>query len=170
MSKILKNDSGSTVSIGDTGVTILNGTQYTIPPQDYLLWAASSNVVTFVGTEDLVVNDGSFNLTISDGIDLLKGIFPTELIDSPFISNVSLLLANTEYSFIMPAGTRQYLIVARNGSKIQLSYEVGQTALEYVTIRPWVSYQEKLLKGAVARTVYFRSSQPSEILEILYWE
>lgn len=79
MSKILKNDSGSTVTVNDTGVSIPNASQYTIQPQDYLLWAASSDVVTQVGNGNLVVNDGSFDLSISDGIDLIKGLFPSEV-------------------------------------------------------------------------------------------
>ena len=79
MSKILKNDSGATVTVSDTGVSIPDASQYTIQPQDYLLWAASSDVVTEVGAGNLVVNDGSFDLSISDGIDLIKGIFPTDV-------------------------------------------------------------------------------------------
>ena len=79
MSKILKNDSGATVTVSDTGVSIPDASQYTIQPQDYLLWAASSDVVTEVGAGNLVVNDGSFDLSISDGIDLIKGIFPSEV-------------------------------------------------------------------------------------------
>ena len=76
MSKILKNTTSSPLVVTDTGVTIPALSSYTIPPQDYLLWAASSNTVTFVGSTTLVVNDGSVDLTISNGIDLIKGIFP----------------------------------------------------------------------------------------------
>lgn len=79
MSKILKNNSGSTVSVADTGVSILNAGQYTIPPQDYLLWAGSGNVITYIGAGTLVVNDGSADLSISAGVDLIKGIFPTSI-------------------------------------------------------------------------------------------
>jgi hypothetical protein len=92
MSKVLKNDSGSSVVISDTGITILDSTQYTIPPQDYSLWAASSEVVTEIGAGTLVVNDGSFDLGISDGVDLIKGIFQKSRLigntDSTLIGNV----------------------------------------------------------------------------------
>ena len=48
MSKILKNTTGSGISIEDTGITIpASPGQYTIPPQDYLLWSASNNVITY---------------------------------------------------------------------------------------------------------------------------
>lgn len=87
MSKILKNNSGSNVDISDVGITINNGTQYTIPPTDYLLWAASNDAVTFIGNGSLVVNDGSVDLSISDGVDLIKGIFPTT-VDANITSSV----------------------------------------------------------------------------------
>lgn len=77
MSKILKNTTGSTIFIDDTGtlLPILPET-FTIPPQDYWIWAASSDIIGPIGVGDVVVNDGSFDLTISDGTDLIKGIFP----------------------------------------------------------------------------------------------
>jgi len=80
MSKIIKNTTGSAISVADTGITIsASPGSYTIPPQDYLLWAASDNVITYIGTGSLVVNDGSSDLGISDGTDLIKGIFPSQI-------------------------------------------------------------------------------------------
>jgi hypothetical protein len=76
VSKILKNTTGSPISIADTGITIPAGGSYTIPAQDYLLWANSSNIVTPVGTGSIVVNDGSSDLSASFGMDLIKGLFP----------------------------------------------------------------------------------------------
>lgn len=73
MSKILKNSTASVVSVSDTGVAIPASGQYTIPANDYPLWASSDNVVTLVGAGTLVVNDGSSDLSISDGIDRIKG-------------------------------------------------------------------------------------------------
>jgi len=77
MSKILKNNTANPVSISDVGQTVPASSQITIASQDYLLYAASDDVVTLVGNSTLTVNDGSNDLSISDGIDLIKGIFPT---------------------------------------------------------------------------------------------
>lgn len=93
MSKILKNITGSTIAIADTGVSIPAMTNYTIPPQDYLLWAASDDIITNVGSSSIIVNDGSSDLSISDGVDLIKGIFPKEIkikggTDGTIIGNV----------------------------------------------------------------------------------
>jgi len=80
MSKILKNTTVSNISITDTGVVLLaSPNTYTIPEQDYLLWAASSNIITQIGSGNVLVNDGSSDLSISEGSDLIKGIFPKEL-------------------------------------------------------------------------------------------
>lgn len=83
MSKILKVVGGSPIFIADTGVTLpASPATFTIDPMDYWLWAASSNIVTQVGSGAVIVNDGSFDLSISNGIDLIKGIFPTTVITS----------------------------------------------------------------------------------------
>jgi hypothetical protein len=66
----------------DTGITVPGSGQYVIPPQDYDLWASSSDVVAPIGLTTLVVNDGSGDLNPSDGIDLIKGIFPSTVIVS----------------------------------------------------------------------------------------
>jgi len=95
MAKILKNQLGTTLTITDTGVTLpASPGTYTIPEQDYLLWGASSNIVTQVGNGNVKVNDGSFDLSISDGTDHLKGFFPKDIkirgnSDSTLIGNVS---------------------------------------------------------------------------------
>lgn len=79
MAKILVNTTGSSVSLTDVGVTISASGSYTVQVADYLLFASSSNVVTKVGDGTLVVNDGSSNLSISDGMDLIKDIFPKKI-------------------------------------------------------------------------------------------
>lgn len=81
MAKILKNTTIGQIDINDTGISIAASPgEYTIPQQDYLLWAASSDIITYIGNGSLVVNDGSFDLSISNGTDLIKGLFPTEII------------------------------------------------------------------------------------------
>jgi len=79
MSKILINNTASPIPISDTGVTLQVTPNYTIPAQDYLLWAASSDIITQIGSGDVIVNDGSTNLSISDGTDLIKDIFPKKM-------------------------------------------------------------------------------------------
>lgn len=75
MSKIIKNTTGSPIDIIDTGIEIAASSSYTIPPQDYSIWAASSSILGPVSSGDLVVNDGSVDLTPAQGIGLLYGFF-----------------------------------------------------------------------------------------------
>lgn len=64
MSKILKNTTGSTVAVSDTGVILPAGpTTYTIPPQDYPLWASSSAITTLINNGTVIVNDGYGDLS-----------------------------------------------------------------------------------------------------------
>jgi hypothetical protein len=111
MSKILKNNTLSTISILDTGISVLASSQYTIPPQDYLLWAASNNIITEIGNGNLIVNDGSTDLNISDGTDLIKGISSKKIIgntDGTAIGNIGDRL-KTETTIISTAQDPSYV-------------------------------------------------------------
>lgn len=82
MAKILKNNTASDILISDTGVNILASSNYTIPPADYPLWAASSDIITYIGSGDITVNDGTYDLTKADGVSILQGNFKqTDFID-----------------------------------------------------------------------------------------
>jgi len=78
-SKIVKNNTASPLPITDTGVTIPASGQYLIQPQDYNLWAASSDIIVEIGDEDVTVNDGSTDLSITDGVDHIKGFLPKQI-------------------------------------------------------------------------------------------
>jgi hypothetical protein len=79
MSKILTNNTASNILITDTGTNILANSSYTIPPTDYWLWAASSDIIVAIGNGSITVNDGSFNLTINHGVALIQHMFPSEV-------------------------------------------------------------------------------------------
>jgi hypothetical protein len=79
MSKILKNTTAFPISIPDTGVTIAaSPATYTIPPQDYLLWAASNNIIPYIGSAQIIVNDGTADLGLADAVAMIQGHFPNE--------------------------------------------------------------------------------------------
>lgn len=79
MSKIIKNQTNTLLTIGDTGVSIPALGQYTIQTTDYLLWAASSDIISEIGNGNVIVNDGSFDLNPSEAADLIKGIYPKNI-------------------------------------------------------------------------------------------
>lgn len=170
MSKIVRNVTASPITVNDVGVTIPGTTDYTIPPQDYLLWAASSNAVTYVGASTLVINDGSVDLSISDGIFLLKGLFPTPfLITTPFNATLSMATAGTEYSYAFPATVKQYQVKSRGSSKLRYAFIVGETSTNYTEVKAGAALLETGIRRATTLTLYLRATQNSEIAEITYW-
>lgn len=78
MSKILRNDDPiNSVELLDTGVSIGASSSYTIPPQDYPTFAASSDVIRALSNNLLTLNDGGNDVTnLSNAIDIIKGWFP----------------------------------------------------------------------------------------------
>jgi len=77
--KIVKNNTASIVFVSDTGVSVPASGTYTIPSQDYLLWAASDNIVTYIGNSTVTINDGTSDLSINNGTDLILGNFPSQI-------------------------------------------------------------------------------------------
>lgn len=99
MSKILRNDSGSDYVLTDVGVTVAAASSYTIPPQDYPAFAASSDTIKALADSFLILNDGGNDITeLSKAVDILKG-WPvqtgTTTTDSPFFF---------DYAGIPPSG------------------------------------------------------------------
>jgi len=107
--------------------------------------------------EVTVNNDGSINVNVAP-------------VTTPFVQNFNVILANTEYSVTLPANTKRFIIKSRSGNpKIQLSYLPGTTSTAYITIRPGVVYAESSVLLTVPTNLYFRSSKPSEVIEVVSW-
>jgi hypothetical protein len=70
--KVIKNNTGSAVLVSDVGITVPASGQYTIPPQEYLVWAASDDVFTLINASTLTVNDGAADLPTFLGTAFLK--------------------------------------------------------------------------------------------------
>lgn len=169
MSKILKNNTASPVDVTDTGVTVPASGQYTIPPQDYPLWAASSDVITVVGDSTLTVNDGSSDLTISDGIDLIKGLFPTFIISTPTISHQTAALADTEYSYALPSGTRQYEVYSLKRGTLKLAYVATESGTNFIKATPGNKLKETRVNPSSSLTLYFQSNKTNDTIIIYSW-
>lgn len=71
MSVIVKNVSGSEKTYG--GQAIANNGSYTIQEIERPLFSNDEVLLTDIGNSDAVINDGTNDLSISDGIDYLKG-------------------------------------------------------------------------------------------------
>ena len=90
-SKILKNNTVSAINL-DIGITVPASGQYTLNATEFLDAAESDDLVTEIGASNITVNDGTNDLSISDGMDLIKGVFQKHRIigdtDNTLIGNV----------------------------------------------------------------------------------
>ena len=89
---------------------------------------------------------------------------------TPVIYNVDMPTANTEYSQVLPSGTKKVLIKLRSGSSLlKLSYTNGESGTKYITIPVGSS---KFLEGVWLSniTLYFQSPDASQIAEIEVWQ
>jgi len=168
VSKILKNNTGSIVNVTDVGRSIPASGQYTIAPEEYWQWAASSDVITYIGDLTLTVNDGSFDLNISDGVDLIKGLFPRIWKFNRTTVNVPMPLADTEYSVTLPNGTRHYRLQNREIGLLKISEVENQSGVTYETLWPGCIFEEDWI-GEENFKLYFQSPKSNQTVEVVYW-
>jgi hypothetical protein len=80
MSKILKNNTASPVSISDVGGdTVPASGQLSIDPANYGKYSRSDDIISLLADNTLTYNDGSSDLGLSDATNHLKDIFPSEI-------------------------------------------------------------------------------------------
>ena len=110
------------------------------------------------GNKLLVNNDGSINVNTA-----------STSATTPFIFNVTVILANTEVSQVLPSNTKQFTITVRNStSKLQFSFTLGGSGTNYITVPRGSSYKQEGLNTS-SITLYFQTNQPSQVVEILSW-
>ena len=165
MSKTLNNSTGSAVALADVGVTVPASGSYTIPQTDYPLFAASSNVVTKVGDGTLIVNDGSSNLSISDGIDLIKGIFPAK-IQLQDGSGGILAFQNVDGANLLPTSAVYSPKGIEVGKLLNVGFGAVVTSPAFPTIKPLGFYNVPAGKKLRLFGVMFKTQTPTTYLHI----
>lgn len=88
---------------------------------------------------------------------------------TPAISVVSLTLASTEYSYVLPANCRQFLVKLRGAAKLQVAYTAGQSGISYMEVPRNCFYAESDIKLTSTVTLYFQSPVAAQELEVLTW-
>lgn len=89
---------------------------------------------------------------------------------SPAIANVSIPLANTEVSYMLPAETKRFYLSLRDaGADLKLAYVLGDSGTTYITIHRGNWYSEDLLSLSGTLTLYFQATAAGQTAEILYW-
>lgn len=87
--------------------------------------------------------------------------------------NVAMLLANTEYSYVLPQGTKKFLIKLRNPNvqmKLNLGKTPWQSAITYIAILENSCFYEESINTDVGTTLYFQSASANQVAEIIIWK
>ena len=90
---------------------------------------------------------------------------------TPAIYNVTMTLADTEYSQALPANTKKFLIHTRDGTAFRLAFVTGKVATPtapYFTILANDSYYEDLIQPTTL-TLYFGCASAGKIIELIVW-
>lgn len=95
----------------------------------------------------------------------------------PVIYNVTLPAANTEYSRLLPPGTKKFTVKERNGNPFRLAYITGLVALPltgYVNVLGnQIYWEDHVFLGSitpsVGLTVYFAAPIAGRVIEIICW-
>lgn len=123
--------------------------------------------IPFFANESSVVTDAdAFHIGV---IQVWR--FDDELPIVPFIYNVTMTNADTEYSQALPQGTKKFLVHTRDESAFRLAFVTGKVATPtapYLTILANTSYYEDHVK-LVGNTLYFASPDAGKIIEIVCW-
>lgn len=94
----------------------------------------------------------------------------TNTVTVPTIVSVSLPTAATEVSYVLPAGTKTFLLKTETlNARLQLSYTSGQSGTLYLTIPYSANYTVSGLDAGASITLYVQSNKASTAVEIVSW-
>ena len=90
--------------------------------------------------------------------------------DTPLEFNVTMTVADTEYSQVLPIETKAFMIHTRDESLFRFSFTTGKVAgptAPYTTVLSGKILQISGLKLDAALTIYFGSPDTGKIIEII---
>lgn len=99
--------------------------------------------------------------------NITASIRATPSAGNPTITNLTLTLANTEYSHTFTSAVQKFLIRARGASRLQISFISGNTNTIFTTIPKGTALSVGDLN--YAGTVYIEGNIAGDIVEILSW-
>ena len=84
------------------------------------------------------------------------------------IQNVTIAVANTEQSIVLPANTKRFRVCVRGSAKLQIAYTATESGTNYISVWPGAFYEETGLDIANL-TLYVQASASGEIVEVVSW-
>ena len=106
---------------------------------------------------------GVSNTTVSGSTDTK--------ITAPTIANVACAAANTEYSYVLPTGTRFFRLKVRDDlpATLKLAFIATQSGTNYIIQYPGFTYESPMFPLDSSLTVYFQCTKASQTVEIESW-
>lgn len=96
----------------------------------------------------------------------LVGTVETQTFTGFDIAVQVLTLANTEYTYNLPAGTKGFQIQNRNNGTVYLRKTSGGAYWTFFPGQPWFPVN---IKGTASISLILSSDQAAQTVEILYW-
>lgn len=162
-----------TIDTGATGFTIVNSAgQSSLVAKINLTYSAEGNPI-WQGQElvDHIYNIHSTSFDIEREEITVSAILDAAPLISkdPEIFNVSMAVANNEYSQVLPVDTKRFQISIRDSlSKFTIGYTPSGTIF---TVERGVVYSEENLKLEVTNnTIYFTAPKSNLVAEIIIWK
>lgn len=141
---------------------------------------AAATVVA--GSLEVIISHVDDSIRIGDGTDLVttttvgpKVGLDVNVVNAgveaetvPFIANVAMPTAGTEYSYNIPDNTKSLKIRAREASSLRIAYTAGGTSTTYFTLSRGATYEISNI-NSVGNTIYIQSDKDNQVLEIDGW-
>ena len=83
----------------------------------------------------------------------------------PYIRNIILTNANTEYAVDLGVYTKKFCIQNRGNGPIKVSYAFNKSGTEYFTIKDSAAYYEDMVHGPII--IYLQSPNANTVVEII---
>jgi hypothetical protein len=96
----------------------------------------------------------------------LIGTDETQTFSGFEVATLALTLANTEYTYNFPAGTKGFQIQNRDSAVIKLRKTSGGAYWTFFPGQPWFPVN---IKGTASISIILESATAAQTIEILYW-
>ena len=96
---------------------------------------------------------------------------PVEPVTRWEVLNLTLTLADTEYSIVLPSSARQFRFRCRTAFIIRYAYEIGKVATPtepYLSLPANADYQSDA-NDITGMTIYFATDEAGVVLEMEIW-
>lgn len=90
----------------------------------------------------------------------------TQTLDGYDVATVALTLANTEYSYTFPAGTKAFTLQNRDNGVVKIRKTSGGAFWTFFPGQPWFPMN---IKASATISVILESPSAAQTIELIYW-